>query len=134
MRNCATGIVCLIAINLCLLGCGGGGSSKPTASVSGTVTFNGQPVKAGLVNFESDPPGNAAQGELKDGKFTLNGAVFLGKYKVSVGPPRLAPPVAGQTAPLPDTKDIPPKYETAKSSGLTAEVKAGSNTFTFDLK
>ena len=134
MRNRVTWIACLITINLSLLGCGGGTTSKPTASVSGTVTANGQPVKAGMVNFESDPPGSAAQGELKDGKFTLNGSVFLGKYKVTVGPPKLAPPVPGQTAPLPDTKDIPKKYETTKTSDLTAEVKAGSNTFTFDLK
>lgn len=134
MRNRVTWLACLITVNLTLLGCGGGGTSKPTASVSGTVTFNGQPVKAGLVNFESDPPGNAAQGDLKDGKFTLNGAVFLGKYKVTIGPPRLAPPVPGQTAPLPNTSDIPKKYETTKTSDLTAEVKSGTNNLTFELK
>lgn len=125
---------CILALVLGLSGCDGGEKGKPTATVSGTVTFNGQPVKVGLVNFESDPPGNAAQGELKDGKFSVNGPVFLGKYKVTIGPPRGAPPIPGQTAPIPDMKDVPKKYESPRTSDLTAEVKKGSNDLKFELK
>ncbi|MBN9122237.1 MAG: hypothetical protein J0I06_24375 [Planctomycetes bacterium] len=60
-------------------GCGGSGSS-----VSGTVTFNGQPVESGNINFiPADGKGAPVGGEIKGGKYTVRN-VTPGKNKVVV--------------------------------------------------
>ncbi len=61
-------------------GCGGGGGS----SVSGTVTFNGQPVEKGLISFYSaDGKGTPVGGPISGGKYTVKN-VPVGKAKVEV--------------------------------------------------
>lgn len=71
---------CLV---LMAAGCGDG-AKEPDASVSGAVTFNGQPVTNGSVNFSpADGKGASAEAAIADGKYAIP-KVFSGKKKVSV--------------------------------------------------
>ena len=64
-----------------LAGCGGDGDG---ATVQGSVTFDGQPVEKGYINFfPADGKGRPAGGEINGGKFTVKG-VTVGKNRVEV--------------------------------------------------
>src|SRR4051794_36677094 len=61
----ATRIGVLLAI------AGAGGCGPATARVTGEVTYNGEPVKAGYVIFNpADGKGTAATAKITDGKYT----------------------------------------------------------------
>lgn len=129
-----------------LSGCGGGSGLK-LEKVSGVVTFDGQPLTKGNVQFTPDGSkgtrGPMATGAIgSDGKFTLTtttpgDGAQVGCYKVSVNcweeeapfDPKNPKPSA------PAKSLIPERYTDDNASGLTAEVKAGAkNEFTFELK
>jgi len=147
-------IACLILVPL-LVGCGGdtGGADRPeTVPVTGSVTYNGQPVEGATVTFVAGASeGRGALGTTDaSGKFQLttfeagDGAI-PGSYKVTVakttgdsGPMTqedgvVVPPTGGP--PTTEVKDeLPVKYKDASTSGLTADVQEGQdNEFTFDL-
>jgi len=66
---------------LLLAGCGGG--EPPRFELSGTVTYDGQPVPAGFIVFEPDAAagnsGPGAQADIHDGKYrTLPGRGTIG--------------------------------------------------------
>ena len=64
-------------------GCGDG-MKNPDASVSGAVTFNGQPVTNGSVNFSPENgKGDSAEAAIADGKYEIK-RIFSGKKKVTV--------------------------------------------------
>jgi len=123
-------------------------SAKPIAGsvpVSGTVTFNGQPLEQGEVWFapESGGKGQPATGQIKNGKFTMvttasSPAVVAGKYKVSIISNKpFTPPKLG-TPPNPNAKFepeslIPKKYNDIKTSGLEVDVTAATSSLTFAL-
>ena len=66
-----------------LVGCGVA-TKEPDASVSGAVTFNGQPVTNGTVNFSpEDGNGASAEAAIADGKYAV-AKIFSGKKKVTV--------------------------------------------------
>jgi hypothetical protein len=125
-------------------GCGG----AKTAAVSGRVTFKGKPVPKANVSFiPAEGAGRAAAGFTDEsGRYTLgtmstNDGAAPGKYRISIiarGPDR--PPKPGETGSgmpgemMPGDPAIPVKYFTAESSGLTFEVKRGSNRCDLDLK
>lgn len=146
-------VSCFLLIGAFLFssGCGEGGPS--VASVSGTVTYQGQPVADAMVSFipEKGAPGNGQTDA--SGKYTIstrgkNGAV-LGLNKVTVtkmttdGPAMPANPTpedmrkaAEASARMSQTESqLPSKYGTAFSSGLTATVTSdeSANVFDFDL-
>lgn len=108
----------LLALILCAsVGCGSSG--PPTASVTGTVTCRGQPVK-GTVLFspmaddkarESGKPAGADLGQ--NGEFSVN--VLLGKHRVTV------------------TFEDPYKAPCASPEKLVLEVKESGNTFPIEL-
>lgn len=92
-----------------LMGCSGGDSdTKPTAKVSGTVTYEGQPVTGGLLMFspigddKGNKPGKTGQATIKsDGTFASvatygdsDGAV-VGKHRLLFSPPNPEAPAAG---------------------------------------
>jgi hypothetical protein len=108
-------------------------SEEPTGSVTGKVTLDDAPVVAGTVLFLSDD-GRAASAELQpDGTYTLE--CRLGQFKVAVAPP--VPPGAEAALDAPESDaggvDIPPQYQDVGSSGLTTEVKEGTNRFDISL-
>jgi hypothetical protein len=98
---------------------------RPTAKapvVSGTVTFDGKPVAEGDITFVSltQPKPKVIAAKIKDGKYQTE-QLAVGKYAVSVSA-------------LKDGKEtLPAKYTTTDTSGLTVEVKDGSNTHDIKL-
>lgn len=134
-----------VLAGLLLAGCGGGSKN---AAVSGTVTYKGKPVAKANVSFTPVDSKGLAAGGLTDasGYFTLgslgaNDGAAPGQYRVSViarGPDR--PPKPGETGSgmpgemMPGDPVIPTKYFQPESSGLTFEVKRGSNRFDIEIK
>jgi hypothetical protein len=130
---------------LALVGCGGRSGDLPaTAEVTGKITYKGKSLIGGTVAFQPQgQPGNPALGEIQsDGTYSLttyekdDGAV-LGKHSVTVtvnpGQPGGAEPgLPGTEASL--KSPIPMKYSEPSISGLSFEVKEGSNKADFDLK
>src|SRR5438445_7202157 len=70
---------------LCLLILGGCSGAPTTATVSGKVTFKGQPLTGGRVAFLSED-GRVDFAVIKDGKYSTSQAP-TGKIKVSIEPP-----------------------------------------------
>lgn len=73
---CTTGLACMVGL-LALLMVGCSGADGPERfSLSGTVTYDGQPVPHGTIHFEPDAargnPGPSGSGEIKDGKYQTN--------------------------------------------------------------
>ncbi len=114
---------------LTLAGCGGDGPRQ--YQVTGSVTFDGQPIEQGEIRFmPTEAGGTPYAGAIANGKFECK--VTEGQKRVEISATREAP------TPAPDglpnyVSYIPEEYNT--QSTLTAEVKpGGDNTFTFDLK
>lgn len=129
-----------------LAGCGG---VEGMSRVNGTVTYNGQPLSQGEINFIPASPGIArgAYADLDDqGRYSLStfepgDGAYQGQYKVTItsrGPDKPIPPekqgqmmeedMQGTGDPL-----IPERYFTPMTSGLEANVESGSNVIDFDL-
>jgi hypothetical protein len=133
----------LVVLALLTCGCGGGSGTGPSGTVKGKVTRGGQPV-AGTIYFNSGAEGKSAMGALQpDGSYQLGGefgtAIPTGRYQVSLS--ASAPDTSASTAdpaammPKADKKTaIPPKYLSGDTSGWSAEVKEGENSFDFEVK
>ncbi|MDY3561384.1 hypothetical protein R5W23_002661 [Gemmata sp. JC673] len=119
-----------------LAGCGGGG-----ASVEGTVTFNGEPVEEGGINFvPADGKGTKMGAEIKNGKYAVpsDRGAQPGNYKVEVywnkKTGRTLTDTADTGAKTSETKQVIPEQFNTKTT-LTADLKGGSNAaVNFDLK
>ena len=128
-----------------MLGCGGKPDTAPTAKVTGTVTYKGQPAQRASVGFIPDggPGGRPASGTTDaSGKFTLttfapsDGAV-PGKHKVVITEASGSsepPPMPGMPGYKEKKSKFPAKYGNPQTTTLSAEVKPGGpNDFTFDM-
>jgi hypothetical protein len=119
------------------LGCG-----DSLASVSGTVTLDGQPVggsdRYGTVSFYREAGGGAPAIGIIDssGNYTLNtgsnDGVEPGTYLVGISVKHITPP-ASQDAMPQATPITPARYASVGQSGFRHEVKPGRNTIDFDL-
>jgi hypothetical protein len=133
-------------VALAFAGC----SSKagPSGTVTGKVTYKGEPVPAGEVVFNligNDVGGAIAQIN-SDGTYKATG-VPIGSVVVTVSTPS-APPTQEQAAKNPlmqkkrfvpkgenkKTVSIPPKYSRPTSSGLSLTVREGTQPYDIDLK
>ncbi|HEV3121249.1 MAG TPA: SMP-30/gluconolactonase/LRE family protein, partial [Isosphaeraceae bacterium] len=92
--------------------------------VSGTVTFEGKPLEKGEISFVpvENSPGKAASGVIQDGKFTLT---TVGEEGAQPGTYAVAIIAKGV---------VPAKFETVETSPLKVELKATTNTISFNLK
>jgi hypothetical protein len=130
-----------IAFVLMLSGCGGAGEG----GVSGSVTFRGQPLEEGSIQFctagERSVPVAGARVVAGHYKVPSSHGLAPGTYVVRISSPEpiAAPPKDEKAASpfamsAPQTRErIPAKYN-ARST-LTAEVRAGERArFDFDLK
>lgn len=123
----------LAMVGLFVAGCGGGN----IAPVNGRVKLkDGSDVSvlAGhTVTFESVGDKMSGYGDVQaDGTFkittnTPNDGAFLGSHRLSIVPPEPPP-----DAPLPKPI-IHPKYNQADTSGLTWEIKPGTNIVELEL-
>jgi hypothetical protein len=129
MRVFLLALCCLIAV-----GCGGG----KTAPVNGRVKFkDGSDVSvlAGhTVTFETDADRMSgygdiqAEGTFKITTFSPDDGAMIGTHRISITPPE--PPPDG---PLPKPI-LHPKYKDYGTSGLTAEIKPGTNNVELELE
>jgi len=119
-------------------------------AVRGTVTYKGEPLKHGTVNFSPEgTAGRPASGAIEDGGYevttlTPGDGMLPAKYKVAIQANYTdMSKVVGNPGGLyrtdlipkaPKVKLIPRKYESPATSGLSAEVKPERNTINFDLR
>ncbi len=142
-----------------VLGCGGDESGLGRRyKVTGKVTYKGEPVPHGTVNFlpvkPAPPEGRAATGEIKDGYYSLTtvgdfDGALPGDYNVAIvaldmdlaaaassakegGMIHQGDP-AHQKAQKNAKKLIPTKYGVSETSGLKATVGTSSLTQNFEL-
>jgi hypothetical protein len=125
LRRSAAALGCAALLVTCALSAGcGDGSGR--VELSGTVTFNGQPVPAGKIYFSPDPAkgnkGPQGYADIKDGKFDtartgkggVTGPVIVHIEGLSAG---------DQPQPLFAAYEVPADLS-GKSSGLTYDVPA----------
>ena len=62
IQRCLAGLLLMVLVS----GCSGGGSASLT-QVSGTVTYNGQPLKQGTITYMPAGGTNSSSGEITDG-------------------------------------------------------------------
>lgn len=131
------------------VGCGGAPSYNPGITVhpaQATVTYNGSPVEGALVSFSSIDGQRSAFGTTNaegvaelttfdpaDGAVPGEHRVIITKDVVEVL--KEADPNDPTSAAVTKTNRLlPTRYGDFRKSGLTAVVKEGENSFTFELK
>ena len=139
---------CLLSL-LCLSGCGDDPNRKPTAPVSVSVNYKGNPVEGALVQFVivdnpsvgiTDASGKCSLKtyEANDGAIIGTNVVTITKTAVDTKNVRPVKPEDADligVVPPPILKNlIPQKYSSPATSGIKEDVKKGANTFTYDLK
>ncbi|GAB6164529.1 hypothetical protein JCM19992_05290 [Thermostilla marina] len=117
-----------------LLGCNSGNQEK-MYTVSGAVTFQGSPVTEGQISFENPQTGFVQSADLgEEGKYTLQ--LPAGDYKVSISPPLIEVGGGPDSPPGEEYKqvdNIPDKYRSSESSGLTATINGDKTDVNFDM-
>lgn len=125
-------------------GCSSGEDKRPTAPVSGKMSFQGNPVTGGSLTFSpimmtgnKETPGSAAFGNIEpDGSFTLttykkgDGAI-VGKHRVTFGPPG-APPI-DEKEHSENSKPVISPYYGLMPKVAEVEVKSGDNKIDIEL-
>lgn len=115
-----------------LVGCGGPDAGR--ASVSGKVTFDGEPVKMGQIAFDPQGQGRMGIAQIVDGAFQMppQQGPTPGKYTVRITadrpsgkPAQTTPEVSGRSVGESYEQYIPVKYN--QRSELTVEIGAEPN-------
>lgn len=117
----------------------GCGSGKKSAKVSGTVKYRGKPLPSGTVTFFDAKKEIVGSASIQNGSYAMQD-VPPGKVMVSVttppavkaDPKHPSPKDRPDAAPLP-VMAIPPQYGNAEKSGLSYDVKDGSQDFPIEL-
>jgi hypothetical protein len=114
-----------------VVGCGPSGP-RPIV-VKGKVTFKGEPVTQGMVQFTNTATYQAAETSLgAEGAYQLE--VFAGSYTIIVYPPFSVDTSSGLPNPMfKKVANIPAKYHIPMTSGLKADVAADKATHDFEL-
>jgi hypothetical protein len=124
----------LLSVGILLAWCAGcGEQGPPRYKLSGTVTFEGEPVPRGSVILEPDPAegnkGPSVTAEIRDGKYSVPGD------RGTVGGPHLVRIVGTDGIPtsigdmeIPEGAALFPDYTT------TADLPAGDATLDFDVE
>ena len=126
LRLLLVALTCVVAG--LLTGCG----NSEFETVTGAVTFDGQPVPEGDIIFQpADPKYGPDAGKIVNGKFTLQ--VRPGSRKVVIRAQRFVPGKKGPMGEKAHEGYIPAMYN--DKTTLTADVKSGGkNDFSFPLK
>ena len=69
--------VCVALSLLVFAGCGKGG-------VNGKVTFDGTPVAAGTISFQSKDGSSKMEGAIENGEYMISSAIVPGTYDVKI--------------------------------------------------
>lgn len=128
----------LLGISLGVLGCG---QAEVIGGVSGAVTFNGKPVRKGMIVFSNPQKGITISAPLGEGGLykveTAKGyGIPVGTYLVTVVPPVPQVTTAWPAKPPPPATfpDIPERYRDLKTSDLTVTVTAAGVVYNVDMK
>ena len=139
-KGVGTGVLGAVTVVLLAtpMGCGPARDKNlpPTAPASGTVMYNGEPVRGGTVTFHPKGIGNPGVGWLDEsGRFAVatyydNDGAVVGEHAVTIDMP---PPLDGV-----DPKDVfkvPAPYTDPESTPLIVEVpEKGVKDFEFVLE
>ncbi len=125
-------VPCLVVAGIVLAasGCGRGDGMR---AVTGTVTFDGQPVESGEIMFRSpDGTEGSAAGRITGGRYSLRSTPGVKRVEITARREiETAPAASGEPA-IGFESYIPEKYN--RQSELTVEVaQHGRNSFDFDL-
>tara|TARA_R110002095_G_scaffold200403_1_gene180624 strand:+ start:2878 stop:3258 length:381 start_codon:yes stop_codon:yes gene_type:complete len=104
---------------------------KVTGTAVVKVTFGGEPVTEGFVNFENPNTGLGGGAELEASGMATVPSIPVGDYTVSVIPP--LPPDNDPNPKMKEYDNLPIKFRSSTST-LKATIKEGSNEFAFELK
>jgi hypothetical protein len=139
----------VLAVLCAVGGCGDKHKRPPMAAVSGTVTFNGEPVGDATVQFQladgsaprlstgmTDAGGNftLTTYNTDDGAFIGSNLVAIIKTQMGSGKEMTAADLAAMHGNPPVFKLLPEKFADPKTSGLKYEVESGDNKFDIKLK
>lgn len=126
-------LVLSVVVTCCaVLGCQRGRREEPTYDVSGTVTFDGVPLKDGFINFESEVPDGQPTGsaQISNGKYATKARAGKKKVSITANKPTGEKDSGGFDITV---NYLPLQYNL--NSTLKAEVTAaGPNKFDFVLK
>ena len=125
-----------------LAGCGEPKTDRGTlGALTGTVSFKGEPITEGVVHFSHTSKGYGATAPIgENGMYEVKsemGGLPVGEYKVSVVPPMVLKDFGPNTpkSEVPKEVDnIPTKYRSPSTSGLTVTIKEGENNFDISMK
>jgi hypothetical protein len=123
----------LAPVMMLLAGCAKPG--KKVVTVTGTVTYNGRQVKAGIVKFQA-PNGDFATAMIgPDGQFIMTDVV-PGDQKVAYGggPVSSGSSDGSKNAPTEKPVAVPGKFGDFATSGVTVTVPDAGGAVTVELK
>ena len=127
-----TGSLMAALVVLSFFGCG----SNDWASVKGTVTLDGEPLERGTVVFLNAERATGIGTIGPDGAYTVTTGtrqgMAPGTYRVTITAFDAPNPTAPGEPPTPPLI-TPTKYNNAETSGLTAQISAGSNRCDFEM-
>jgi len=126
----------LLLLPILVIGCGGSDTR-----ISGTVSYDGEPISKGQIVFmPADGKGTPEGGEIVDGKYTVK-AISPGKKIVQISAAKeSAAPVhnledmvgKGKNTTKISTAPVIPAH--AEGNNATIEILPGNNTQNFDMK
>lgn len=132
-RQIASAAACVM-VSALAVGCGGGEKGPATYPVTGTVTFDGEPIENGRVLFrEVEGDRRAYSAPIKNGNYELTAQP--GSMTVEITASRIIPGKFDNSNGTPEPVGemyIPAQYN--RESTLTAEVKPSDNEIPFELK
>jgi hypothetical protein len=110
------------------------GCGRGTGSISGEIKYNGQLLPIGDIAFLSQEGDQQVRhADIIDGKYSIP-SIQAGQAKVVVTTWQPQPRKGSPPSSVPKAILIPKRYGDPAQSGLTYEVKRGSQTSDFDLQ
>lgn len=137
MRRLSFCLMLMFSLGL-LVGCGGVSDAPVTYPVSGTVTFDGEPLAEGSIIFRDvDGKATTAAGKIENGEFSFDSVG--GKKDVVITASREVPGkmveggAPGEPA-VPAIEQYLPEIYNTKTTLKADVTDSGANEFTFELK
>lgn len=132
----ATAVLLLLLVGVS--GCSDG--RLALGKINGVVTIDGEPLEMGQIVFVTDT--RRAFGTIEDGQivdvttYQAGDGVAVGNHRVAIRPKvdeaeLMKPP--SKRSPSKTDVMVPSKYHKAETSGLSVEIKKGTNELQFEL-
>lgn len=112
--------------------------TEPIAQMSGTVTYEGQPITEGLIVVSNSQAGVYLTAAVTGGSYeikTAKNGIPPGDYRIAITPPLVDHPVGPilERPKLAKYRQIPKRYRDESTSNFTAQLEAGKNIVDFDM-